>query len=72
MKPGSKLLLFEALIQPESGPEAKLLDLLMLVGFAGRERTAEEFASLFEVPGFKMTRIIPTKMNMSIIEGNSV
>ena len=69
MKPESKLLLFEALIQPEGGSETKLLDLLMLVGFSGRQRTAEEFASLFEASGFQLAQVIPTETSMSIVEG---
>jgi len=69
MKPESKLLLFETLIQPEGGSETKLRDLLMLVAFSGRERTAEEFASLFEASGFQLTQVIPTGTSMSIVEG---
>ena len=73
MKPERKLLLFEPLIQPESGRETKLFDLLMLVNFAGRERTTEEFAYLFEASGFKLTQVIPIEAEvMSIVEGTPV
>lgn len=44
---------------PESIP-AKMLDLEMLVGPGGRERTEEEFAALFASAGLEMTRVVPT------------
>ena len=72
MKPASKLILIEPIIQSGSGRETtsnKLLDLLMLVSLDGRERTAEEFAHLFEASGFQLARVLPTKTNFSIIEG---
>jgi hypothetical protein len=48
----------------------KLLDLHMLaVNSGGRERTEAEYRALFEKAGFKLTRIVPTQDEMSIIEG---
>jgi len=46
----------------------KLIDLEMLALPGGRERTAEEFAALFAGAGFELTRIIPTKSPLSVIE----
>ena len=46
-----------------------LTDLHMMVLFKeGRERTAEEFASLFECAGFQSPRIIPTRSAFFIVE----
>jgi hypothetical protein len=70
MKAESKLLVMEMLIPPGNEPSvAKLLDLEMLVTTGGRERTEAEFKNLFESSGFRMSRIIPTKNNVAIIEG---
>ncbi len=70
MKPGAKLLIVEMVIPPGNQPSiAKLLDLEMLVTTGGCERTENEFKLLLESSGFKMSRIIPTKESISIIEG---
>jgi hypothetical protein len=48
----------------------KLIDLNMLVMTSGgRERTEAEYRALFEKAGFKLTRIVPTQDDVSIIEG---
>ncbi len=72
MQPASKLLLVEPAIQPGSSRETisnELLDLLMLVSTAGRERTTEEFAYLLDASGFQLAHVLPTKTGFSIIEG---
>ena len=46
----------------------KLLDIQMLI-IGGRERTKKEFATIFAEAGLKMTRVIPTKCPLSIVEG---
>jgi hypothetical protein len=70
MKKESRLLIVEMVIPPGNEPSvAKLLDLEMLVITGGRERTEEEFNNLFVSSGFKLSRIIPTKENVCIIEG---
>ncbi len=70
MKTGSKLLVVEMIIPPGNEPSvAKLLDLEMLVTTGGRERTEAEFKNLFESSGFKLSRIIPTKDGVCVIEG---
>ncbi len=70
MKRKSKLLVMEMIISPGNEPSvAKLLDLEMLVITGGRERTEAEFKNLFESSGFKLSRILPTKENVYIIEG---
>lgn len=69
-KPHGKVILLEAVIKPGNDPDlAKLIDLEMLLLPGGRERTAEEFASLFAKSGFELTRVIPTASPLSVIEG---
>ena len=70
MSDTGRLLLMEPLIPP--GNEAsfnKLLDLLMLVWNAGgRERTEREHQSLLASAGFRLSRVIPTRSGLSILE----
>lgn len=55
--------------QPANTPDlGKLIDLEMVVMTGGRERTEEESRALFDRAGFKMTRVIPTKSPLSVIE----
>jgi hypothetical protein len=64
-----RVMLIESVIQPGDAPDfGKLIDLEMLVTPGGRERTAEEYRALFAGAGFEMTRIVPTKSPVSVIE----
>lgn len=64
-----RVILLEAVIPPGNQPDfGKLIDLEMLLMPGGRERTAEEFASLFERAGFELARIVPTESPLSVIE----
>ena len=70
MSPGAKILVIEMVIPPGNKPFfGKLSDVNMLVMTHGRERTAEEYASLFIAAGLRLTRTIPTESPMSIVEG---
>jgi hypothetical protein len=70
MNDGAKLLLLEFVMRPGNDPfPGKLMDLLMLVGCYGRERTEEEFRSLFAMAGFRLTNILTTRYAYSVIEG---
>ncbi|MBI5686949.1 MAG: methyltransferase [Verrucomicrobia bacterium] len=65
-----KLLVIEAVLPPGNAPFFhKWLDLTMLVVTGGRERTEGEYRALYEAAGFRLTRIIPTASEMSVIEG---
>ena len=48
---------------------AKLLDLTMMVIPGGMERTAAEFHDLFSNAGLELVAIIPTALDVCIIEG---
>jgi hypothetical protein len=64
-----KLLVIDAVVRPSNEPDpAKWMDLNMLAVFPGRERTEEEFRSLYDKAGFRLTRIVPA-MALSVIEG---
>ncbi len=55
---------------PAETPDwGKLLDIQMMVVVPGKERTKEEFAALFKRAGFRLTRIIPTRCPLSVVEG---
>jgi SAM-dependent methyltransferase len=69
MKPGSRLLVVEAVIPTANQPSfGKWLDLMMLL-VGGRERTEEEFRRLFAAAGLTLNRVVPTSSDISILEG---
>jgi hypothetical protein len=70
MKPGSKLLVLDAVIPEGNEPHpGKFMDINMLAMTGGRERTANEFGHLFAEAGLKLSRVIPTHSPMfSIVE----
>jgi hypothetical protein len=74
IRPDGRLLVIEAVIDPQSGAGApgKLLDLNMLVMTGGRERTADEFAALFRAGGFALDRIVPANPTVNVIEARPV
>ncbi len=64
-----KLLVIEREISPPNeGAMTKFVDLLMLVGAGGRERTREEWAALFAAGGFRLVGVTPAE-TWSILEG---
>jgi O-methyltransferase domain/Dimerisation domain len=69
-----KLLVVEMIVPPGNEPSlAKILDVEAMIMTPGaKERTAQEYRQLFAKSGFEVTRIIPTKSPMSIIEAKSV
>ena len=70
MLPTSKLLVIESVIPPGNEPfHGKFLDLHMLLIPGGKERTENEYRTLFERAGFELTRIVPTGSEVSIVEG---
>lgn len=70
---GRKLLVVESVIPPGNDPVfAKWLDITMLVAPGGEERTEEEYRRLYESAGFRLTRIVPTTADVSVIEGEPV
>lgn len=70
MLENGKLLVIEQVIPSGNEPFiGKLLDLHMLVLFPGGcERTESEYQALFEASGFKLTKVFPTRANVSVLE----
>ncbi len=69
MNEKGKVLVVDNVIAPGNDPSwGKLLDIQMLI-IGGRERTKQEFAALFAAARLKLTRVIPTKCSLSIVEG---
>jgi hypothetical protein len=65
-----KLLIGEYVMPLDNTPSmARGSDLVMLVISGGQERTEEEFRALYERAGFCLTRIVPTKVGICVIEG---
>lgn len=69
MPGGGLLLVVELVIPPGNEPApAKLMDLLMLVGCHGRERTEEELGALLAGAGFRVSDVAPARYGYSVIE----
>ena len=69
----SRLLLVENVIPPGNDPHmGKMIDVNMMVMLGGRERIEPEYRALLEETGFKLSKIVPTRSNLSIIEATPV
>ena len=70
MPKDGKLLLVEMVLpHGDAFHPGKMLDMIMLVGPGGQERTEEEYRALYEKAGFRLTRVVPTKSPASVVEG---
>jgi len=47
----------------------KFLELVILLGPGGKERTKDEYRTLFGEAGFELTRVVSTGTEVSIVEG---
>jgi O-methyltransferase domain/Dimerisation domain len=69
MAKGARILVVENVLKGPNEPDpAKFLDVLMLLGPGGRERTEEDFRALFSKAGLKLNRVVPTASNVSVLE----
>ena len=70
MQPQARVLVLEAPLPYDDSPgPGRWLDLQVMVLCGGRERTVEEYASLFERTGLKLSRTVPTKHPaMTVVE----
>jgi ubiquinone/menaquinone biosynthesis C-methylase UbiE len=63
-----KLLIIETIIENDNKPSwGKMLDLYMMIGVNGRERTKAEYQNLLKKAGFKIEKIKRTVSPMSLI-----
>jgi hypothetical protein len=70
MHTNSRLLVADVVIDPGRSDELTYaMDLEMLVSLGGKERTAAEFAAIYDAAGLRLTRIIPTASMYSLVEG---
>ena len=70
VNPGGKLLVVDCVIGPGNHfSPGKFLDLQMLIFPSGRERTEAQFRELLAAAGWKLSRVIPTVAQDSIVEG---
>ena len=70
MLPHSRLLSAELIVDTDRNDElTHSYDLQMLVLFGSKERTLEEFKTLYDAAGLRLTRVIPTASNFSLLEG---
>jgi O-methyltransferase domain/Dimerisation domain len=70
VNPGGKLLVVDNVIQPGNDfAPGKFLDLQMLIFPGGCERTEKQFRDLFSAAGWRLSRVIPTAVPESIVEG---
>ena len=67
--PKGRLLIVEMVLPEGDTPHpGKMLDMMMLVGPGGQERTPSEYAELLGKSGFEMTKVVPTASAVSIVE----
>jgi hypothetical protein len=72
MAPAAKLLVVEDLVCGPNVPcEAKLGDVNMLVRTGGRNRTEKEYRDLLQSSGFAVTRVLPARGDLAVLESNA-
>jgi SAM-dependent methyltransferase len=78
MGPGGRVLIVQLLMPEQGGPpderlfEAAVSDLNMLVLTGGRERTEGEYRTLLGRAGFRLSRVVPSRALVSLIEGERI
>jgi predicted transcriptional regulator len=69
MAPGGRVLVVDRVIRPGNGPDwSKWLDINMLVGPGGQERTLPEFSALFARAGLKLAKAHKTQSPLTVLE----
>lgn len=69
MRGNGKILLVESVIAPGNDPHfAKWIDIEMLTLPSGKERSEKEFAELLAQAGLRLTRVVPTKSPVCVVE----
>ena len=69
MTPSGRILIIEMVLPEGNTPHpGKMLDLMMLVGPGGRERTEQEYGVLLGKAGLRLTRVVATDSAVSVVE----
>jgi hypothetical protein len=72
MKEDGRVLVVEIVVPAGNDPSfAKWMD-LMMVTYGGKERSEKQYRELFAQAGLQLTRIVPTKAGISVIEGQRI
>jgi hypothetical protein len=69
MKPTTRMLIIEMVLPAGNQPHpGKMLDMMMLVGPGGQERTEPEYRALLKKAGLRLSKIVPTDSAVSVVE----
>jgi O-methyltransferase len=69
MKPDGRLLIIEMVLPEDDTPHpGKMLDMMMLVGPGGQERTPSEYEQILRPAGFELARVVPTQSAVGVVE----
>lgn len=69
MAPGGRVLIFDTVIPSGNEPHTgKIMDLILMAIYPGRERTEEDFRDLLAEAGLRLNRVIDTDSYISIVE----
>jgi len=69
MKPTARVLIIEMVLPTGNVPHpGKMLDMMMLVGPGGQERTEPEYDALLNKAGLRLTKVVPTDSAVSVVE----
>ncbi|HWV47217.1 MAG TPA: methyltransferase [Nitrospira sp.] len=73
LTPAGRVLIIEMVLPEDNTPHpGKMLDMMMLVGPGGQERTIPEYRQLLDKAGLRLTKVVPTDSAVSIVEAMSV
>jgi hypothetical protein len=69
MRPTSRVLIIEMVLPAGNAPHpGKMLDMMMLVGPGGQERTEPEYRALLHKAGLRLVKVLPTDSPVSVVE----
>ncbi len=69
MRSTSRVLIIEMVLPAGNVPHpGKMLDMMMLVGPGGQERTEPEYRALLNKAGLRLTKVVPTDSAVSVVE----
>lgn len=72
-KPGGTLVAVETEVSGNTGLEwGKLLDVIMMTLFAGRQRSRAEFEAMFAAAGYRLTQAVPTQSDVTLFIGEAI
>ena len=58
-------------LPPGNAPHpGKMLDIMMLIGPGGQERTESEYGDLLGKAGFRLRRVVPTASAVGVVEAS--